>query len=314
MRVVFMGTPALALPTLESLLSHPDEFDVVGVVTQPDRPAGRGQALRSPPVAALAARLGLPLAQPKGVRGPSFLGTLARWAPDVAVVVAFGRILPPPVLELPRLGCVNVHASLLPAYRGAGPIQRAILDGRSVTGVTTLWMDEGLDTGPMLLRAEEPIRADDTSASLGERLGRLGARLLVETLRAIRRGGLAPEPQDPSRASLAPLLRKDDGRLDFRRPARELERVVRGTWPWPGAFTTVGGRILKVHRAAVPPDVALPGVEPGTVLAAGEQGLDVACGEGVLRLAELQPEGRRPMPASAFANGHPDLLGSRLGA
>ncbi|MCK6526577.1 methionyl-tRNA formyltransferase [Myxococcota bacterium] len=314
MRVVFMGTPALALPTLEALLSRPDEFDVVGVVTQPDRPAGRGQSLRSPPVAALATRLGLPLAQPKGVRGPSFLGTLAGWAPDVAVVVAFGRILPRTVLDLPRLGCVNVHASLLPAYRGAGPIQRAILDGHPVTGVTTMWMDEGLDTGPMLLRAEEAIGAGDTAASLGERLGHLGARVLVETLRAIRCGGVVPEPQDPSRASLAPLLQKEDGRLDFRRPAQELERVVRGTWPWPGAFTTLGSRVLKVHRAAVPPGLAPPGTEPGTVLAVGEQGLDVACGEGVLRLAELQPEGRRPMAASAFANGHPDLLGSRLGA
>jgi len=314
LRVVFMGSPALAIPTLGALLEHPGEFRVVGVVSQPDKPAGRGQDPRPPPVAAFARAAGLPLLQPKGVRGPRFRAELAALAPDLAVVVAFGRILPREILDLPPLGCVNVHASLLPEYRGAGPIQRAILDGRERTGITTMWMDEGLDTGPELLRAEEPILPDDTAASLGERLGRLGATLLVETLRAaLRPGGLAPVAQDPARATYAPLLSREDGALDFGLDAEVLERRVRGTWPWPGAWTVFRGGNLKVHRAGVPPAERPAGTAPGTVVRVGAEGLDVACGRGVLRLAEVQAEGRRRMSGAAFAAGHPDLLGSRLG-
>ncbi len=313
LRVVFMGSPALACPTLLALLDCPEEFQVVGVVSQPDKPVGRGGRMTPPKVAALARERGLHLLQPRAVKGLKFLEDFTACSPDVGVVVAYGRILPGPILRVPKLGCVNVHASLLPAYRGAGPIQRALLDGLSVTGVTTMAMSEGLDEGPMLLRAELPIAEEDTAASLGTRLGQRGAELLVETLRRMRRPeGLLPEPQDEEKATFAPLLTKEDGRLDFALPAQTLAFRVRGTFPWPGAFTTLDGQGLKVLKARALPGNE-PGRAPGTVLQAGDPGIDVACGEGVLRLLEVQKEGRTRLLAGDFARGHPGLPGTVLG-
>ncbi|HHS97762.1 MAG TPA: methionyl-tRNA formyltransferase [Chloroflexi bacterium] len=303
-----MGSPEFAVPSLRALTRA---HRVVGVVTQPDRPAGRGGRLRPPPVKVAAQELGLPVYQPQSLRAAEALEPLAGWEPDVVVVVAFGQILPPSVLDLPPYGCLNVHASLLPRWRGAAPIAAAILAGDTVTGVTLMKMDEGMDTGPILAQRAEPIRPDDTTASLAARLAQKGADLLLEVLPLYLRGDLRPRPQPEEGVTYCRPLKKEDGRLDWTRPALELERRVRAMIPWPGAFTTWEGRHLKVLRAASLDD--WEGTEPpGTVVPVGK-GAAVVAGEGALELLEVQLAGKKPLPIDAFLRGQRSFLGAVLG-
>jgi len=306
-RVVFFGTPEIAVPTLARLL---EDAEVRAVVAQPDRPRGRGQKVGAPPTKVLAALTGVPVLQPLKMKDPALWETLAGFGADVFIVIAYGRILPPGILAIPPRGCVNVHASLLPAYRGAAPIQWAILRGETKTGVCLMQMDEGLDTGPVLARRETPIGPDETAGELGIRLGAIGAALLGEKLDDIVAGRLVPEPQDGSAATLAPLLDKEHGRLRFDRPAQELHDLVRGTNPWPGAFTTLAGKLLKVHRSRPAP--GQPIADPGTVVATGPDGIWVACADGALILTEVQLEGRHRMPAGDFVAGARLAEGTKL--
>jgi methionyl-tRNA formyltransferase len=299
-----MGTPEFAVPSLAALF---DIGEVVAVVTQPDKPKGRGQALAISPVKAFAQERGVPVLQPQKLRTPPFSEELRKLAPDVCVVTAYGKILPKDLLETPTRGCVNVHASLLPRFRGAAPIQWAIAHGDAETGVSLMVMDEGLDTGPVLAEKRLPIAAEETSASLHDRLSSLGGELLRQYLPAYLRGELKPVPQPSEGVVLAPIIQKEDGRLDFTRPAVELERRVRAFTPWPGAFTSLEGKLLKVHRVKVGEARG----EPGTVLAAGPQGLEVACREGSLVLVEVQLEGKRVMKVGEFLAGHKVAQGSR---
>lgn len=307
-RVVFFGTPEIAVPTLARLLR---DAEVRAVVAQPDRPRGRGQKVGAPPTKVLAALTGVPVLQPLKMKDPALWETLASFGADVFVVIAYGRILPPAILGIPPRGCVNVHASLLPAYRGAAPIQWAILRGEKRTGVTLMQMDEGLDTGPMLARVETPIGPDETAGELGARLGELGAGLLGDELPAIVAGTLPPEPQDGRHATHAPLLDKESGRLRFDRPAQELHDLVRGMNPWPSATTTLQGKLLKVHRTRPAPGE--PAGAPGTIVAAGGDGIWVACADGALVLTEVQLEGRQRMRAGDFVAGARLVPGERLG-
>jgi methionyl-tRNA formyltransferase len=310
-RVVFMGAGAFAIPSLEALVEAGHEL--AAVVTQPDREKGRGQALAPPPVKLAAERLHLPLLQARRVREPETQERLRALAPQLQVVVAFGQILPRSLIEIAPLGTLNVHASLLPRYRGAAPIQWAIASGETETGVTTMLIDEGLDTGPTLLSHRLAIGADETAAELEPRLARLGAELLLESLRGLAGGTLTPRPQDHAHATLAPILKKDDGRIEWTRRAQEVAWRVRGFTPWPGAFTQAGGRLLKILRAVALPDSA-PQAEPGAVVAVSSSGVSVACGgASVLRLVEVQPESRRPMPAAAWAAGARLQVGARIG-
>jgi methionyl-tRNA formyltransferase len=310
LRVVFAGTPEFAARALAALLDS--QHEVVAVYTQPDRPAGRGRKLAPSPVKQLAEARGLPVYQPPSLRDEAALQELRRLRPDVMVVAAYGLLLPPAVLQLPRFGCLNIHASLLPRWRGAAPIQRAILAGDSETGITIMQMDEGLDTGPMLLKKRCPIRPDDTAATLHDRLAELGAEAIVEALDHIE--SLQPEPQDDSQATYAAKLRKEEAIIDWSRSAAYLDRMVRAFNPWPVAQTRARGKTLRIW-AARPLDQAPPaGTAPGTVLQADKAGIDVACGEGVLRLTRLQPAGGKPMDAAAFLNGYRDWVepGSQL--
>ena len=295
-----MGTPASAAATLETLLGGPD--DVVGVVTQPDRPAGRGQATMPSPVRRTAAAAGIPVLTPRKMKDPGLLEKLRGWRPDLVAVVAYGRILPQAILDLPPLGCVNVHYSLLPRYRGAAPMQWAILEGEAVTGVTTIRLVAEMDAGPILLAEEVAMAPDETAATLEARLVPVGARLLMATLEGVARGSLTPRLQDPAGVNFAPMLRKEDGMIDWARPAPEIERRIRAFTPWPSAFTHWGGRRVKVH-GAVAADAAHGTEAPGTVVRAGADGISVATGDGVLLLTELQMEGRKRMPADAFLRG-----------
>ncbi len=295
-RVVFMGSPEFAVPVLEALVRH---YPVVGVVTQPDRPAGRGNRLTPPPVKVRARELGLPVFQPERLSRPEALEQLQAWAPDLIVVAAYGQILKPAVLNLPRYGCLNVHASLLPRWRGAAPVAYAIWNGDTTTGVTIMLMDEGLDTGPILAQREEPIRPDDTAASLSRRLAHLGAQLLIEVLPDYLSGRLKPRPQDDAQATYAPRLRREDGLLDFTQPAERLARQVRAFHPWPGTFTFWKGRRLKVLQALAEP---FPSPGPGHPLVVGGFPA-VGTGEGVLVFTQVQPEGRQAMDGAAFLRG-----------
>ncbi|MFA9459257.1 methionyl-tRNA formyltransferase [Thiohalorhabdus methylotrophus] len=309
MRIAFAGTPEFAVPSLRALLEGPDS--VVGVLTQPDRPAGRGRKLRPSPVKEAAQAAGLPVAQPEHLKGEEERAPLREWAPDLLVVTAYGLLLPRTVLELPRLGCINVHASLLPAYRGAAPIQRAILDGVAETGVTIMQMEAGLDSGPMLLRRARSMGSRETAGELHDALAALGAEALSEALDGLRAGTLEPRPQDPEHATYAPKITKAEAELDWSRSAAELDRRVRAFNPWPVAFTLHEGASLRIWRAR--PVAEGPAGSPGTVgTDAGGRPL-VACGEGGLRLEEVQPPGRKRMEAAAALRGGHLRAGDRLG-
>ena len=304
MRVLFYGTPAFALPTLRALLAR---HRVVAVVTQPDRPAGRGQRAQSPPVKIVALEHGIPVLQPERLREPGWPEQLAPHGADVAVVVAFGQILPPAVLAVPRQGSVNVHASLLPRYRGAAPVAWAIIRGERETGITTFQMDAGMDTGPVLLQRTTPIGPDETAGDLAERLAALGAETLLETLD--RLDGARPVPQDSASATMAPRLRKEDGALDWTESAAALAARIRGVNPWPGAVTVAPGGRLRIWRAR-----ALPGRgEPGVLTPVDGQ-VAVGTGAGLLVPLEVQPENRRAMAWDAYLRGARLAPGAPLGA
>ena len=294
--IVFMGSPDFALPALRALAEH---FHVAGVITQPDRPAGRGRQLTPPPVKILAQELELPVIQPKRLGEPEAMQQLRSWAPDLIVVAAFGQILRLELLDLPPHGCLNVHASLLPRWRGAAPIQAALLAGDEQTGVTILKMDPGVDTGPILSQRAGAIYPDDTTGSLAARLAQLGAELLVECLPAFLSGSLTPQPQDESQATYAPMLKKEDGQLDFHQPAEQLARQVRAFNPWPGAYTLWQGQRLKIHHAHA---VAAPA--PGAGQTCIHAGLPaIATSQGLLVLDEVQPAGKKAMPGKVFLQG-----------
>lgn len=312
LRTIFMGTPELAVVCLETLRRAP-AIELVAVVTQPDRPKGRDLKPQPPPVKEAALRAGLPVLQPESVREETFLEQVRAWRPDVIVVAAFGQILPPALLALPRLGCVNVHASLLPKYRGAAPIQWALLNDERETGVTILKMDAGLDTGDILAQRAAPIHPEDNAATLHDRLAQLGAQLLVETLPAYAAGRIQPRPQPGEGVSHAPKLRREDGRIDWRLPARAIWNRIRAFTPWPGAFTYLPGephpQLLKIWEAAVTSGRGAP----GEILSADHSGIVVACGQDALRVTILQREGGRRLGAQEFLAGHPLRPGARLG-
>ena len=309
-RIVFFGSGSFAIPSFEALLR--EGHGIAALVTQPDREKGRGRALAPPPLKPVAEAHRVPVLQPRRIREAAAQQALAGLAPELSVVVAYGQILPRSVLDLAPLGAVNVHASLLPRYRGAAPIQWAIVNGEGETGVTTMLLDEGMDTGPILLSRATPIGPEETAAELEPRLARLGADLLIETLAGIGDGSLTPRPQAAAAASLAPILHKEDGRIRWGQDAEALVRRVRGLNPWPGTFAEWDGRPLKVLRAATAGPVA--GCEPGSVVEIGPRGVRVACGDGSsLWVAEVQPESRKAMPARAWAAGARLAPGSRLG-
>jgi methionyl-tRNA formyltransferase len=288
------------VPSLEAVIGAGHE--VAALVTQPDREKGRGRQVTAPPTKPVALKHGVPVLQPSRIREESAAAALRALAPEILVVVAYGQILPKTVLDLAPRGAVNVHGSLLPRWRGAAPIQWAIAAGDGVTGVTTMLLDQGLDTGPLLLARSTPIGPEETAAELQPRLAALGAVLLLETLEGLASGSLVPVPQDDSKATAARLLKKEDGDIDWTRPAAEIARRMRGFFPWPGAFTRFEGRALKVLRARAETGLA-PHDAPGTATLEGD-GIVVACAPGTrLRLLEVQPESRKPMPATAFAQG-----------
>lgn len=296
MRIVFAGTPEFAAQHLEALLQA--GYQVVAVYTQPDRPAGRGQKLMPSPVKQLALQHGLPVMQPATLRDAEAQHALAALQPDLMVVVAYGLILPQAVLDTPRLGCINSHASLLPRWRGAAPIQRAIEAGDSESGVTVMQMEAGLDTGPMLLKVRTPIGPSDTGGSLHDRLAALGAQAVVEAVARLQAGALPGERQDDTLATYAHKLSKDEARLDWQRPAAELERLVRAFNPWPICHSSLAGDVLKVHAARLVPGQG----EPGRILAVGKDGLTVACGTGALQLTRLQLPGGKPLDFADLYN------------
>lgn len=305
LRVVFCGTGEIGLPALQAL-ADVSGHHLAGVITQPDRPAGRDLRPRASAIKLAALDRGLPVFQPEKIRRDFSL--LREWAPDLMVVAAYGQILPREVLELPRLGCINLHASLLPRHRGASPIQAAILAGDPETGITVMAMDEGLDTGDILLKRSVPIGTEETAGSLHDRLAALAAPALLEALDRIANGTLRREAQETALATYAPKLEKHDGRLDWRQPAEALARRVRAMTPWPGATARLNGAILKIHATATAPFEGAP----GTVLAAGLEGLVVAAGSGSLVLRELQLEGRRRLAAADFLRGFPVAPGTRF--
>lgn len=313
MKLVFCGTPRFAVPTLEALIAA--QHEIALVVTQPDKPVGRTQELQPPPVKQTALTANLPITQPEKIRNNAeFREQLEAIAPDAIVVVAYGRIIPPWMLTLSRLGCINLHASLLPKYRGAAPIQWAVAMGETVTGNTTMLLEEGLDTGPVLMQQTLPIAPEQTAADLFGVLAREGAPLMVETLAGLDAGTMIPHPQDHALATLAPILQREDGRMDFSaRTATELVNRWRGFQPWPGAFTAFDGKKLIVHRMTVA-DVQNDAAEPGTMLVKGRQML-VACAQNTwLELFEVQLEGKKRMAAADFLRGlQPAHAALRLG-
>jgi methionyl-tRNA formyltransferase len=312
LRVIFMGTAQLSCDSLRALIESPD-FQVVMVVTQPDRPKGRNLKLLPSPVKELAQQAGLPVLQPERAREEAFLSALRELGPDLIAVAAYGQILPQGILDLPRFGCLNVHTSLLPRYRGAAPIQWAILNGDAETGVTIMKMDAGLDTGAVLTQTKTPIHPEDNSQTLHDRLARMGAELLVRTLPDYVAGRLPLRPQPAEGASHAPKIKKQDGQIDWSQPARAIWNRVRGLVPWPGAFSYSPGQphphLLKIWQAEI-----VEGSGPaGEVLRADKAGIVVGCGRQALRILILQREGGRRLPAQEFLAGHPMKTGQRLG-
>jgi methionyl-tRNA formyltransferase len=322
LRIVFMGTPEIAVPSLEALVSA--GHDVVAAVTQPDRPAGRGRAPVAPAVKIAAIGLGLTVLQPERLRGADIIAELRALRADAIVVAAFGQILLPTVLRMTRLGCLNVHPSMLPALRGASPINWAILQGLTSTGVTIMLLDEGMDTGPILAQVEEPVDARDDAMTLGTRLGMAGAALLIPTLAAWAAGAIAPRAQDPERANYSRILTRADGIVDWSLSVAEIDRRIRAFVPWPGVATQWAGRQIKLTQALPTDDRS--DVAPGTVLGLGPirgrltpdgdevsvPALRVSTGDGILAVTQLQMEGRRATSAAEFARGYPAIVGARL--
>lgn len=308
MKIVYMGTPDFAVPPLAALVKN--GYEITAVVTQPDKPKGRGKTLLPTPVKEEALKYGIPVLQPKKVREPEFVEKLKELAPDVIVVAAFGQIIPAEILDMPEFGCINIHASLLPKYRGAAPIQQAVINGDREAGVTIMKMGTGLDTGDMISQAAILLSEDETGGSLFDRLAELGAELLIKTLPSVFDGTAVYEPQpEESPTPYAGMITKKMGLLDFHKDAVVLERLVRGMNPWPSAYTYLNGKTLKVWKASVvsaPAEDGRPLEEPGTVLAAdsGKEGIHVACGRNILVLTEVQLEGKKRMDTAAFLRGY----------
>ncbi len=306
MRIIFMGTPRFAVAPLQALAGAGHE--IAGVVTRIDKPAGRGKILTPPPVKEAALALGLSVLQPRRVREPEFVKTLRDLAPAVVVVAAYGQILPKDILTLPRFGCINIHASLLPRYRGAAPINWSIIRGEEETGNTIMLMDEGMDTGAILTQERILIDQKDTAGTLTEKLSLLGARMIVEALPLIEAGKITPKEQDHAKATLAPLLKKEDGSIDWVQPAAVIHNRVRGMNPWPGASTFLDGRMIKIIETA-----AIPGSgEAGVLIEKGKNILVVGTGEGLLEVHVLQPEGKKPMTAAEFLRGQRGVVGKKF--
>jgi methionyl-tRNA formyltransferase len=308
LNIIYAGTPEFAATALAALLET--EHHICAVYTQPERPAGRGRKLKASPVKELALEHGIEVRQPESLKGGETQQALAELHPDVMIVAAYGLLLPQEVLSMPRLGCLNIHASLLPRWRGAAPIQRAILDGDAETGVTIMQMDVGLDTGEMLYKLTTPITAEDNAGHLHDRLAELGARAIVEALQAIQAGTITPEPQDDTLANYAKKLNKAEAAIDWHQPAALIARQVAAFNPWPVAQTQLEEKVLRIWEAEALPESVSAG--PGSVVAEGKQGIDVACGEGTLRLKRIQLPGGKPLSAAEFLNGR-SLDGMTLG-
>lgn len=308
MRLVYMGTPRFSVPPLRALAEAGHEL--AGVVTRIDKPSGRGRALTAPPAKLAAVEMGLPVFQPRRVREPEFIAVLRELAPEAIVVAAYGQILPEAILTLPKFGCINIHASLLPLYRGAAPINWAIVRGDAETGVTIMQMDAGMDTGKTLLQERIPIAPQDTAGTLAEKLSLLGAKMIVAALPMIAAGSITAVAQDESRAVLAPLLKKEDGLIDWTLPAAEIGNRVRGFSPWPGAYTFLDGKLIKILEA----EAGAGGAEPGSLATETSSTLLVGTGKGLLRVKSLQPEGKKPMTAAEFLRGHRGAEGKKFGA
>ena len=299
MKAVFMGTPEFAVPTLQALIDH---HEVLAVVTQPDKQRGRGKKMQFPPVKEKAVEYDIPVYQPQRARDEEFIEELKNLNPDVIVVVAYGQILPESILNIPKYGCINVHGSLLPKYRGAAPIQWAVLDGEEKTGITTMYMEKGLDTGDMIDKAEVVLDEKETAGSLHDKLMVLGADLLLETLKKLEDGTAVREKQNDEESCYAKMLSKDMGQIDFTKSAREIECLIRGMNPWPSAYTFLNGKTLKVWKCKVSTEKT--DAVPGTIFLADKEGIHTACGEGVLILTEIQLEGKKRMETEAFLRGY----------
>lgn len=308
LRIIFMGTPDFAAATLKALIDGPDE--IVAVVTQPDRAKGRGKKLTPPPTKVLAEAVGIPVLQPTKIKTENFRNGLLSYQPDLIVVTAYGRILPQTLLDLAPLGCINVHGSLLPKYRGAAPIQWAVINGEEETGVTIIQMNAGMDTGDMLLSARIATSPDETAGSLFEKLAAVGCATLLTAIQGLQEGTITPVSQDDSLATVAPMLKKNDGLIDWHRDAAEIERLIRGLDPWPSAFCFLNGKRLRLfHPEVVHQD---HDQQPGTVLIADKRGIAIACGRNTLLAKEIQPEGKKRMDVESFLCGHPLAAGTLL--
>lgn len=322
MRIVYMGTPEFAAVALDAIVK---EHEVVAVITQPDKPQGRNRKLVPTPVKVKAQAYDIPVYQPVKIREEESVQMIRDYNPDVIVVAAYGQILPESILNIPKYGCINIHASLLPKYRGAAPIERAIIDGEVMTGVTTMYMEKGLDTGDMIEKAEVPITGEDTGATLHDKLAEAGAALILTTLAKLEAGTVTRTKQDDAQSCYAAMLTKELGRMDFTRPAVELERLIRGLNPWPCAYTTIDGKNVKLYKAEVinldaqmrqtlqeKSEQTLT-FTPGEIVEVAKKYFVIACGEGSLRVRNLQPEGKKAMDTSAYLNGNPLKPGMRAG-
>lgn len=307
MKTVFMGTPEFAVPSLKALIESGEE--VVAVVTQTDKPKGRGLEVISPPTKVLSEKHSIPVLQPQKIRTDEFFNNIKNLNPDLICVVAYGKILPKNILDIPPYGCINVHASLLPKYRGAAPINWAIIRGERVTGITTMKMDEGMDTGDMLLKREMTIDDEDTGETLSGKLSEMGAEVLIETIKLLKEGRLNPIPQDHSQATYAPMLKKEDGNIDWKKSAEEIRNLIRGTLPWPGAYTTLEGKLLKIYKARATKDSG----RPGEVIKSNSEILRAATGIGALDILEIQIEGGKRLQTEAFLRGRRIKEGTVLG-
>lgn len=314
MRIIFMGTPDFAVPSLKALVEN--QYHVICAVTQKDRPKGRGYKVVPPPVKEYALSQGIPVLQPERLsKEPETIEKIREMNPDLIVTCAFGQILPDSLLAIPRLGTVNVHGSLLPKYRGAAPIQWAVIKGETKTGITTMLTDSGLDTGDILLKSEMDIPNDMTAGELYDRMSLLGAETLIQTLRKLEEGTLKPVPQDDSQATLAPRITKEMGRIDWSSSARDIHNLIRGMTPWPGAYAFLEGKKVRIWRSAVAEDFDMPaGAPPGTIIGLDRESMTVSTGNGAVRILDIQVESSKRMTPYQYGLGHPLKIGMRLSA